>query len=265
MALILSKYVPVFLYPLGFSLILVAICLVSLWGPGFARRKRRIALLLFVCLVTLWTAACPVVANRLISGLEGRYVSEAAADYPAAGTIVVLSGGVACQQSGGRTVLPGRAFDRLYLGYLLYRAKKAPRIILSGGGVIWEQEPGALSESQRMFLLARQLGVPEKHLVIESHSRNTRENAWFTREILRDRGWDNTVLLVTSAFHMHRARACFEKLGMKVIPCPADFKHDPYGMPKGLDYLPGAAALDRTTIAVKEYIGWGYYRLRGWL
>ncbi len=265
MGIILSKFVPVFLFPLGLSIVLLVICLFGLWGLNYRQRKKKVAFLLVVCLVILWTAGCPLVADRLMASLEGRYVSKAVSAYPGAGTIVVLSGGVAGQQTGRRAVIPGRAFDRLYLGYQLYQAQKAPQVILSGGGVLWKRKSGALSESERMFALARQLGVPQKHLVIESHSRNTRENAWFSKEILRDRGWDNNVLLVTSAFHMPRARACFEKLGMTVIPCPADFKGDPFHLPTGLDYLPDAAALEKTTIVLKEYIGWVYYRLRGWL
>jgi len=253
------------MFPLGLSLVLLFVCLFCLWGPGFRLRKKKIAVLLFACLVILWMSGCPFFADWLLVSLEGRYESKTAAAYPGTDTIVVLGGGVAVQQAGDRNVLPGRSFDRLYLGYQLFQEKKAPVMILSGGGIIWHREPGALSESKSMSLLARQLGLPERRLVVESHSRNTRENAWFTREVLRDRGWKDTVLLVTSAFHMPRARACFEKLGMTVIPCPADFRADPYKRSTGLDFLPDAGALDNTTIVLKEYIGWVYYRLRGWL
>ena len=113
-----------------------------------------------------------------------------------------------------------------------------------------------------MAVILTQLGLSEDVFMAESFSRNTRENAWYTREILRDK---KTVLLVTSAFHMPRAKACFERLGMTTIACPADFRVDSDKNSSVLDFLPDAAALDNTAIALREYMGMVYYRLRGWL
>lgn len=263
MDFILSKYIPVFLLPLGLSTALLAAGLICLWKP--VNRRKTAMLLILICLLALWTAGSRPVADRLISALEDGYVSREAATYPESVAIIVLGGGVTAQRTGGRNILPGRSFDRLYLGCRLFQDKKAPVVVLSGGGISWRQAPGSLLESQQMFLLARELGIPEKALIRESHSRNTRENAWFTREILRGNGWSGPVLLVTSAFHMPRARACFEKLGLTVVPCPADFRSDPYKRKAALDFLPDAGALDDTTIALKEYTGMLYYRLRGWI
>lgn len=265
MEFLLSKYIPVFLFPLGLSLALLVICLITVLRPGIRYRRRKIAALIFISLLMLWSAGCPFVSDWMMSSLEGPYLSAAARTYPRADAIVVLSGSAARQQAQSRKVLPGRAFDRLYLGCQLYREKKAPVMVLSGGGSREGRKSGALTESELMFLLARQLGLPERSLVTESHSRNTRENAWFTREILQGRKGKGTVLLVTSAYHMPRAKACFEKLGMIVTACPADFKVDPYKLPTPLDFLPDAEALDNTTMALREYIGLLYYRLRGWV
>src|SRR6056297_255435 len=153
MALVLSKLIPVLLFPLGLVLILLLVCLLCLWWPG--GRRWITSVLIFICLLLLWMAASPFFADRLLFSLEGRYASKQAAAYPKADVIVVLGGDVARKQTGGRLVLPGPAFDRLYLGYRLYKARKAPLMILAGGGIKWLQTPGALSESQMMAELLR--------------------------------------------------------------------------------------------------------------
>ncbi len=260
MALILSKFIPVFLLPLGLFLVILAVCAVCLWWSDI--RRRTLAFLILACLLALWTAGSPCFSDWLLTTLEGRYHSREVAAYPRAHAIVVLGGGVAVQRTGERNVLPGPAFDRLYLGRLLYQAGKAPKMVLSGGGIQWQRKAGAVFESRLMAALLRQMGLPEQAFIKESFSRNTRENAWYVREILPDA---KTVLLVTSAFHMTRARSCFERLGMTVDSCPADFRVDPYKKRTALDFLPDAAALENTTIALREYLGMVYYRLRGWI
>lgn len=253
MALILSKFIPVFLLPLGLVLTALAVCVACLWRLDIPRRY--IAAAVALCLALLWAAATPLIADRLLTSLEGRYESRPAADYPRADAIVVLGGGVAGQQTGGRNVLPGRAFDRLYLAAALYQAKKAPLVVLSGGGIAWQRKPEAATEARLMADLARQLGLPDTALIQEGLSRNTRENARYTGEILRRRGLTGTVLLVTSAFHLRRAQACFENLGLRVVPCPADFRGDPFKKLSWLDFLPDAGALEKTTFVLREHLG----------
>ncbi len=242
---------------------MLAVGLVGLWWPG--SRKRLASFCVIVCLAILWLAGSPFFANRALTFIEGQFMSRPATAYPGADAIVVLGGDVARQNAGGRAVLPGQSFDRLYLGHRLYRAGKAPVMILSGGGIRWQRQAGAWPEARGMAALARQLGIPEKALIPEGNSRNTRENAWYVRKILREKGLKGSVLLVTSAFHMPRARACFEKLGIPVISCPADFRADPYARITIMDFLPDAGALDETTIVLREFMGMVYYNIRGWI
>jgi uncharacterized SAM-binding protein YcdF (DUF218 family) len=67
------------------------------------------------------------------------------------------------------------------------------------------------------------------------------------------------VLLVTSAFHMPRARRLFERAGMSVIPFPVDFKVSAARVISVLDFLPAAGALTQTEIAMREWYGRLYY------
>lgn len=121
-----------------------------------------------------------------------------------------------------------------------------------------------------MATILETLGVPAGAIVLESRSRNTRENAVATRELLAPRGV-RRILLVTSALHMPRAVALFERQGFDVIAAPADFWYVPAGSdgeaPSAwgwiLDVLPDAEGLAHSTEALREYLALAYYRGRG--
>jgi len=107
------------------------------------------------------------------------------------------------------------------------------------------------------------LGVPEDKVLLERRSRNTYENARETRRLLADRGMDR-VLLVTSAHHMRRARATFHAAGIRVIPAATDYEVSEERELALLDFLPDAGALGSSSYVMKEYLGFWFYRWRGW-
>jgi uncharacterized SAM-binding protein YcdF (DUF218 family) len=109
---------------------------------------------------------------------------------------------------------------------------------------------------------AEALGLAPGRIVIESEARTTRDNARYGAAEARARGWSR-VALVTSAVHLARSRASLAREGFLAIPAAAPLG-DP-GRWGAADLLPSAAALARTTGAVHEAIGLGYYAVRGWL
>ena len=124
-----------------------------------------------------------------------------------------------------------------------------------------------------MASLLELFGVPTEALWLESESRNTYENALYSAEILEEQGIEE-IVLVTSAFHMPRSVAIFERQGFTVIPAPSDFtatESDWAQWREGnwqvrlLSMLPQAGHLEDTTKVMKEYIGIVIYRMRGWL
>ena len=72
-------------------------------------------------------------------------------------------------------------------------------------------------------------------------------------------------LLVTSAVHMPRAAAVFRSAGVEIVPSPTDFNAVDTEQPELLSWIPDAASLAATTIAIKERLGTLSYRLRGWI
>ena len=100
-------------------------------------------------------------------------------------------------------------------------------------------------------------------VLLEERSRNTYENALYTHQMLKEQGL-NQVLLVTSASHMRRAVAVFRTQGVEVIAAPTDLRVSRKGFTL-YQLLPTVNGLEKSTIALKEYMGWWVYRLRGWI
>ncbi|MGF1492754.1 MAG: YdcF family protein [Microcoleaceae cyanobacterium] len=261
--LFISKLLPLFIYPLGLSCLLLIFALFSLW-----RTPRRAAIAIGLALFLLFTSGNAQASARLVYSLEKQYVPTA--DLPEASAIVVLGGGTKPMIPPRPWVDVSEAGDRILQGSLLYKQGKAPWLILSGGRIDWRgQQP---PESEDMSLVAEVLGVPGSAILQDPNSLNTYENAVNVRQILEEKQIQPPVLLVTSAIHMPRSVAIFERQGISVIPAPTDFLVAP-PLPQQeqktlqaatLNLIPSALALKDSTFAIKEYIGYWVYRLRGW-
>jgi uncharacterized SAM-binding protein YcdF (DUF218 family) len=261
--LFLSKLLPLFIYPLGLSCILL---LTALFLSFKGSRWTFIPILL--ALVILFTAGNIRVSNRLVKSLEWQYFSTE--NMPKAEAIVVLGG--ASRSVAHPRIIPdlNEHGDRLLYAAKLYKDGKAPLIILSGGRIQWFG--GGDSEAQDMANILELMGIPRNALLLEPNSLNTYQNAIYTQKILQEKEIEQ-VLLVTSAMHIPRSLAIFKKQGINAIPAPTDFLISERNLTevnyskesKILSFIPDTESLDRTTQAIKEYIGTVIYRLRGWL
>jgi uncharacterized SAM-binding protein YcdF (DUF218 family) len=143
----------------------------------------------------------------------------------------------------------------------LYEAGKAPLIVASGGTLPWKDQE--FREAPVMQRLLVSWGVPADSILLESTSANTYQNATNTAEVVAERGIDR-VLLVTSALHMRRALATFRSVGIEAVPAATDYRVVE-GRTTLLDLLPSAGALDGSTAAIREYVGYIVYDWRGWI
>jgi uncharacterized SAM-binding protein YcdF (DUF218 family) len=254
MSFLLTKLLPLVIYPLGLVIIL---CLsgVLLGLKGF---KRCAILSVLLAVGLLWVSSTAVCADFILGSLENKYPPVVVEDLPVADAIVILGGMTRGVVPGTGSSDLGGSVDRLFQGAKLYRTKKAPFVILAGGGV-----PGHVSEAELMAEVLAVLGVPRNAMLLESRSRNTYQNGVNILPILQAQGLDR-VLLVTSASHMKRAIAVFEALGVDVIPAATDYQVVEK-VPSCLDWLPDAESLSSTTKGIKEYVGLAVYLVRGWL
>ncbi|MBD2101214.1 YdcF family protein [Leptolyngbya sp. FACHB-261] len=261
----LSKLLPPFFYPLGLSCLLLLIGVFTFWRRDWGRR------LSFACVLTalllLLLSSNKALSDSAVRSLEWRYRADQTT-LPKADAIVVLGGGIQAQ-------LPPRTWpevaeegDRVIYGARLYRAGLAPWLVMSGGRVDW-LGVGGPPESGDMAALAEAMGVPRRAILEEPSSFNTYENARNVKAILQERGL-RRVLLVTSALHMPRSLAIFAKQGIEAIPATTDYlavesQARKNAWEAGIDWLPNADALRNTSRALREYVGLGVYKLRGWL
>ena len=175
---------------------------------------------------------------------------------------VLLTGVTLGSKSPHDRVYLGQGADRFTNALWLYRAGRVRRIIISGGsGAL---KPGTTSEAAELATLLRLAGVPQRDILLEERSRNTRENAQFTKALLANYPEMKKLVLVTSAFHQRRALGCFAKVGLHPAPFPADFRStDPNGSPS-FWLVPDVNALGRWSVLLHEIAGFTIYRVMGY-
>jgi uncharacterized SAM-binding protein YcdF (DUF218 family) len=263
MFLFLSKLIPLFFYPIGATCLLLVIALV-LW---FVKSKLTPAFL-SAALIILFLSGNTWVSNWLAQSLEWQYIPKT--ELPKADAIVVLGGGIRSKAYPRPDVDFSEAGDRVWYGASLYRAGKAPKIIVSGGRIIWKG--GGNPESEDLTNLLVTMGVPKADIIPESDSMNTRDNGVYVQKILKANNF-KTILLVTSAMHMPRSMAIFKHLGIKAIAAPTDFRVSQLELDEPnlqtesviLSLMPNEERLAVTTSAIREYIGMWVYKVKDWL
>ena len=274
MGFLLSKLLPLLLYPLGLGLLLqlLGLAAAAKGSEQGSRRRRQASLWLSGTGVGLiWLCAMPLSSRQLIWGLEDRAAALTPRQLPRADAVVVLGGGLRPALPPRQGVEVAEGGDRLLRGVQLVRRGLAPLLVTSGGRVSFTGHDPAPPEALWARDLAQELGLPADRILINPGSRTTAEEAHDIGALGRRRGWSR-VLLVTSAFHMPRSLATFQqRSGLTVVPVACDYQlpdRAHYGKPtlgntlKSL--LPDAEALYLSTLALKEHLGLAIYRLRGW-
>ena len=251
-SVVLSKWLALFLYPLNQCLLLGLIALVLL----YRKRARPGFYCALVAFGWLYLSSTALIANTLMGFLERDYTPRAMSVVPEVDAIVLLGGAMRGDMHMGTLPDLNQQADRLVHAVALYKAGKAPAILLTGGA-----HPEDRPESEQMRDLLRVMGVPESAMWLETQSRNTHDNAVFCARLLGERGLQR-ILLVTSAFHMRRAEALFSAQGLEVIPAPTDYQRP---LAAGFGFRPSMKNLYRTTLAIHEIAGFQVYRWRGWL
>jgi len=259
----LSKILPVFIYPVGLiSLALIAVIVFHRY-PRWRNLFAGLGLAVILLSGNAWSALA------LVRSLEWRYFPPA--EVPQVEAIVVLGGGTEPDLYPRTGVEINGAGDRLLTAARLFKQGKAPYILTSGGGISW-MDSRTISAAEEMASILNEMGVPQTAIWEQKLSQNTYEDALYCRQVLEEKGI-HKILLVTSALHMPRSVALFEKQGFEVIPYPSDFNVTEADWQKLfelspvqiLNLVPNVKNISLVSSALKEYIGIVVYRLRGWL
>jgi len=217
------------------------------------------ARLLLICgCVLFYLMSIPLVATMLIGSLE---------DYPAisqehinkqnAQAIVILGGGRERNPPEfSKDIVSLATFERLRYGAYLQSKTNLP-ILVTGGFIDPEDTPEGILMTQS---LEQNFKIQARWLEIKS--RNTAENAIYTREILKTENID-TIFLVTKAWHLPRAVEIYKQQGFNVIPAPTGFVGFKSKQSIGFyDFMPAGSAIQTNYYALHEILGRAWYFIR---
>lgn len=256
-----KKILGLFLMPLSLCLFLLLAGIILLW---FSRKQKSGKVLVTAGTLLLMTLSYATVPNWLLRPLETQYPPILSVDPLKTQTgvnatpikwIVVLGGGhTADPEVDATSRLAGATLVRLIAGMRLYQELPGSKLLLSGGAVY-----GSTPESAVMADFAQALGMPPQDLVQEAQSRDTADEARIIKEMVRD----DRFILVTSASHMPRSMALFQKQGMKPIPAPTYYHttKNPTVTPES--FFPSLDALAKARTAIYEYLGSWWSKIKG--
>lgn len=246
MMIYLHKILPFFLSPIAIIMALLFI------GILFNRK-----LFLWSGFTLFLITTNPLVANYLFSTIEHPFQPQSPELATQADAVVVLSGMLSSIRTKDRTTTEWSDPDRFFSGVNLIKLNKAPILIFTAGKVPWTQE--TIAEGYILSEAAIELGIEKNKIRITKEVQNTFQEADAVSSILPS---GSSILLVTSAFHMERAKLIFINKGLNVIPFAVDFKSQNYYKPITImDFLPSSEAINMFSSAIREYIGRMYYKI----
>ena len=256
MFFILSKLLYFLLQPLNWLIGLPIYAIIT----KNDRKKRR---LLRGCFALLVVITNPFLGNRVFHAFEAEAVSMN--DMRDTFDVGIVLGGYT---KGGTYAKKDQlqlstAANRLTDAILLYKKGIVKKLLISGG------DGKLLGESYPESVLAQnyllELGVKPEDLWVEDNSRNTHENALFSKQLLEKQGFTNEkVLILTSAFHIPRALGCFKKVGIQAQPFPTQFIAERLTLQPETWLIPDPDVIKNWEYLLKEWIGSVVYKIQGY-
>lgn len=252
MFFVLSKTLGIMALPVNL-LIGIGVVGAILLLTRFARLGRG---LMVISLLLLAVCGFSPLGNLLIDPLEQRFPPWDASRGPPDG-IIVLGGSIDADLSVAHgTPVVRSAADRVIAAAALARKYPNARLVFSGGSSnLISNDAREADYAADMF---ESLGIPRSRLIIERRSRNTVENAEFSKALVDPKPGERW-LLVTSAFHMPRSVGLFRKAGFDVEAYPVDWR---VGSAFSFATL-AIEGLSRTDLGMREWIGLVAYHLAG--
>lgn len=240
----LHKLLPLLITPL---MVCIILCIVGLIFQARFLIVMGVALLYFFSM--------PLTAFYLVRNVEEYAVRLNLAQVPHAQAIVVLGGMLTAAPAREGVVPEWSDPDRFLSGVELFKQGKGDRLILSGSVLPWQKQDMPEGEALKKFAV-HMLGLNEKDIIVTPPVTNTQDEAMEIRSLIPDA--TAPIILVTSAYHMPRAKIIFAQQGVKVFPYPVDFSANETRITP-MDFLPSAAALTKSTLAVREKAGQLFY------
>jgi uncharacterized SAM-binding protein YcdF (DUF218 family) len=262
---LLTEFVKNFVVPgsAWFLMFAGSICAALLFGTARMRKTGRA--LLAVLLILYWVMSMPLVALAL-QRVQFGHRAEHDGGGPVPLPVVVLGNGLGGYSAFGGTFEVPLGQTAMNTLFALDRFRRVPAsIVIASGG----SQPGSAGGSSEAAVIAdalRRNGVPADHIVLETTSTTTSEQAIAVSRILQARG-DTQCILVTSPQQMSRAADVFRGVGITAVPLPAGaVMWSPSDSSHWWSWLvPSSQARVVSRDVLYELIAWPYYRMRGWV
>ena len=247
-----KKIVARFFYPFPLCLLLLLLGTLLLWRKK-QQRMGKLFVTVGTILLVFFSYGFP--SSVLLKPLESKYPPVHSVEDKHIKWIVVLSGKVVSDPEVPITSQVAEpSLARLIEAIRIHKELPGSKLMLTGGSYT-----GQIPASEVMARLAQILGVSRNDLVLEVESRDTKDQALLVQEIVKE----DKFILVTSASHMVRSIALFKKLGMSPIPAPTNHlvmksQDKRFRVP-----LPSSYNLYKARVAIHEYLGLIWAKLRG--
>ena len=222
---------------------------------GLIKNKKKI---IYIAIRVLYIISTPVFSNNFFKLIEGREYRKPISAIDSADAIVVLSGMLGINEVGDSTYIEWGDPDRFFGGIALFKAGKAQKLIFTGGKMPWDKAKKTEGEVLREFAISS--GIPSEKIFITKDVENTADEAVAVKELISP---SKKIILVTSAYHMYRAKRLFEKQGFEVIAYKVDYKVAGNSKVTLMDLLPSAINLELTETGIRELIGRLFYLVKG--
>jgi len=239
----LHKILPTFFLPIMLVIIVILI--------GLIKNKKK---LIYLAILVLYIISTPIFSSNFFKLVEGSEYRKTIRAIDSADAIVVLSGMLGINEEGDSTYIEWGDPDRFFGGVALFKAGKAQKLVFTGGKMPWDKAKKTEGEVLKEYAISN--SIPSEKIYVTKDVESTADEAVAVKELISP---SKRIILVTSAFHMYRAKRLFEKQGFIVNPYKVDYKSSNNKDVTILDFLSSAACLEKTETGIREIIGRLFY------
>ena len=214
---------------------------------GLIKNKKNI---IYITIGVLYIISTPIFSNNFFKLVEGNEYRKPISAIDSADAIVVLSGMLEINEVGDSTYIEWGDPDRFFGGIAFFKAGKAQKLVFTGGKMSWDKAKKTEGEVLKEYAVSN--GIPSEKIFVTKDVENTADEAVAVKELISP---SKRIILVTSAYHMYRAKRLFEKQGFEVVPYKVDYITGGNNQVAFIDFLPNAGNLELTEIGIRETIG----------
>ena len=251
---IASKLLTFLLMPAGI------ICILLLYAI-YTKNRTKSKKLTISALIFFYLTANPLLINEILLAWE--FPPTAISKVKVHDLGIILTGGTTnSNKLPVENIFLGLTSDRVGQTIQLYKKGKIKNILISGGevGIIENPAKNEIQEIARYLIIS---GIPKEHIFLETHAKNTRENAVNVSRILKKQFPNQSYLLITSGFHLRRAVGCFAKVGIPVTPYGSNYLSRERSFITSI--LPWEDSLGYARLIFREIVGYCTYWILGWV